>query len=338
MKKKGIWILLTLLVISLSIFVFGMIYQNELPKLVEEINNSTIGGILTAVITVLLLQGQTATEEEKERNATVFEKKSELFTEFIDELWKIWEDRSVSLEELSRLMKLVAQKIIPYAETKNSEQILGSLEEIAKKATPNQSDRFNPKVRETIQKEIFNIINVLSTEINLGGKITVEMQKKLNSLEENIVPYLNKKGYFERLEETLSEKTKGYLHSFREESNCLWWEVGQDTGVWLRVGAWGKAGEIYIAYWSHYESNKQYNKYRYAVRGADKDFLKYYNKCSWDIEQFNKLLNGEDILPDEIKKLSEEIVRFYENMNEKGELREDTPSINDIIEECNKVT
>lgn len=71
-KGKLFLILLTLLFISLSIFVFGMIYQNELPKLVEEINNSTIGGILTAIITVLLFTGANRFRRRKRKKCKGF--------------------------------------------------------------------------------------------------------------------------------------------------------------------------------------------------------------------------------------------------------------------------
>ena len=73
-KSKLLIGLATLLAISLSIFIFNAIYQNELPKIVEEINNSAIGAIFTAIVTVFLLQGQTATEEERERNLSCKDK------------------------------------------------------------------------------------------------------------------------------------------------------------------------------------------------------------------------------------------------------------------------
>ena len=67
MNKKLISVLTVLAVISISLLVFGMVYQNQLPKIVEEINNSSIGAILTAIITVLLLSQQSSTEEIKEK-------------------------------------------------------------------------------------------------------------------------------------------------------------------------------------------------------------------------------------------------------------------------------
>ena len=79
MNKKLISVLTVLAVISISLLVFGMVYQNQLPKIVEEINNSSIGAILTAIITVLLLSQQSSTEEIKEKNVKVFEEKSGKF-------------------------------------------------------------------------------------------------------------------------------------------------------------------------------------------------------------------------------------------------------------------
>ena len=114
MTKKlyiGLGILFT---ISISIFIFNAIYQGSVPKIVEEINNSSIGAILTAIITVLLLSQQSSSEEVKERNVRVFEEKSARFNTFINKLWDIWDDRVVSLEELNELIKLVSKDIVLY--------------------------------------------------------------------------------------------------------------------------------------------------------------------------------------------------------------------------------
>ena len=85
------------MVISLSLFVFNLIYQNELPKIVENINNSAIGAIFTAIITVFLLQGQTATEEERDKNLSVFEKKQEVFHNFLEKLKEIVQDGKITI-------------------------------------------------------------------------------------------------------------------------------------------------------------------------------------------------------------------------------------------------
>ena len=77
---------------SLSLFILDKIYDDSIPKIIEEINNGAIGAILTAIVTVFLLQGQTATEEERDKNLTVFEKKQEVYHQFLEKLKDIVED------------------------------------------------------------------------------------------------------------------------------------------------------------------------------------------------------------------------------------------------------
>jgi len=168
MTKKlyiGIGILLAF---SLSIFVFGTLYQNALPKIVEEINNSALGAILTAFITVLLLSQQSKSEEVREQNVRVFEKRSEKYNKLIEELWKVWEDRRVTLDELYNIMTMITKDIILYTKPATVENILGSLNNIAKKINESKSetDLVSDK---TIQKNIYNIINMLAKEVGLGG-------------------------------------------------------------------------------------------------------------------------------------------------------------------------
>lgn len=322
-KSKLLIGLATLLAISLSIFIFNAIYQNELPKIVEEINNSAIGAIFTAIVTVFLLQGQTASEEDKERNVKVFEKKSELFNNFIEELWKVWEDRNISLEELNHLLKLVAKDIIPYAKPQSAKSILQSLNAIA-------VDTQNVNQNKTeIQAHLYAIINTLSKEIGLGGAIEHEVATELNKLENHILPYLNKKGYIHKINSLLQEKLDKTLTDFTVEDDILWWRVGgKDTGMWLRVGDTNNSGQIYLTFWSEFFSNRQYTPYRYAQKGESKDWIKGY-KLSKTFN-YNLLRKGEELSSESVEKLVNEIVAFYQEP-----LDGISKTIDELIEECN---
>ncbi len=76
MKNLLFTVLFIIFLISLTIFVFANVYNIlPLPKIVEEINSAAIGAILTAVITVFLLGQQFETEEKKEKQSKVFEKR-----------------------------------------------------------------------------------------------------------------------------------------------------------------------------------------------------------------------------------------------------------------------
>lgn len=326
-KNKLLIALAIFLAISLSLFVFSIIYEGEMPKLVENINNSAIGAIFTAIITVFLLLGQTETEEDKERNVKVFEKKSELFNNFIEELWKVWEDRNITLEELSHLLKLVSKDIIPYTKPESAKSILNSLNAIASEVNT-QENTINKK---HIQTHIYAIINTLSDEIGLGGTIQQDIATELDKLEDSILPYLDKKRYMNKINELVQERLNKILTNFTIEDNYLWWRVrGEKTGMFLRVGDANNDGKIYLTFWSEFSTYRQYAPYRLKARGDWKDWIKGYRICyAFD---YNLLRNGEAISPESLNRLASEIVRFYEEP-----IDGINKTIDEIIEECNPV-
>jgi hypothetical protein len=75
MSRRLIYSIVVLFFISLSILIIGQVYNSAIPKLVEEINNSSIGAILTALVTVILLKGQTVNELERDKDVKIFEEK-----------------------------------------------------------------------------------------------------------------------------------------------------------------------------------------------------------------------------------------------------------------------
>ena len=327
-KNKLLISLAIFLVISLSLFVFSIIYEGEMPKLVENINNSAIGAIFTAIITVFLLLGQTETEEDKERNVKVFEKKSELFNNFIEELWKVWEDRNITLEELSHLLKLVSKDIIPYTKPESAKSILNSLNTIASEVNTQE----NTANKKHMQSHIYAIINTLSEEIGLGGAIHQDIATELDKLEDRILPYLIGKKYMDEIDERVQEKLGDFLTNSKQENGCLWFQVGnKKNGLWLRVGDTNNnIGKTYIGYWADFWDYRQYAPYRFAGKGKNKDWLigdVVYGGFDW-----NLLRKGEFISSESLNHLADEIVKFYEKpVGETGK------TIDEIIKECNPV-
>ena len=74
MKNKNLWlygiIAFTILFIA-SAVIFRVLNVEILPS---QFYGALIGVVITAIITVFLLQGQTANEEKRERSIKVFEK------------------------------------------------------------------------------------------------------------------------------------------------------------------------------------------------------------------------------------------------------------------------
>lgn len=257
----------------------------------------------------------------------VFEKKSELFNNFIEELWKVWEDRNITLEELSHLLKLVSKDIIPYTKPESAKSILNSLNAIASEVNTQE----NTANKKHMQTHIYAIINTLSDEIGLGGTIQQDIATELDKLEDSILPYLDKKRYMNKINELVQERLNKILTNFTIEDNYLWWRVrGEKTGMFLRVGDANNDGKIYLTFWSEFSTYRQYAPYRLKARGDWKDWIKGYRICyAFD---YNLLRNGEAISPESLNRLASEIVRFYEDP-----IDGINKTIDEIIEECNPV-
>ena len=114
MSKRLIYSIVILLFISLSILIIGQVYNSAIPKLVEEINNSSIGAILTALVTVLLLKGQTVNELERDKDVKIFEEKIKVYSEFIEKLWSIADDKIVDQLEMKELRRICFSYLVFY--------------------------------------------------------------------------------------------------------------------------------------------------------------------------------------------------------------------------------
>lgn len=98
MKQKSFaWIVAIIIAASLFIVVpvFSQIFEWEVMP--SQFYGALIGTVITAIITVLLLQGQTAIEEQKDISIHVFEKKQEVYHRFIEALEKITQDGKLNV-------------------------------------------------------------------------------------------------------------------------------------------------------------------------------------------------------------------------------------------------
>lgn len=336
--KKNLWIigiiLFTAFFIS-SAVIFKIFDVEILPS---QFFGALIGVVITAIITVLLLQGQTANEETKERNVKVFEEKTKRYNKFIDELWKIWDDRKVTLEELNELINLLLKDIIIYTNHLTVDKILDSLIKISSVVG---KEELNKNSSGVIQSEIFNIINYLSEELKLGGKIEPDMQKKLNELESKVIPYIIqkefKKKYIQETIDIINNSDEVNFSSINYEKGYLMCQV-KNSNVYFSAGPLEREISksafigIYIEFWN----NRNFQKYRDAVRGWRKNYLKgglfWYSPS--DIINFN---NTEEIEQkfyevttedNNINFLAKEIIKHYQNWNIDGK------KIEEIIDEC----
>jgi len=168
-------ILVALLCAILFCMVATMTNMIEAADLPVNIVAALLEAVITAVITVVLLSGQSAAEEVKERNVKVFEKKAAIFQNYIDKVWEIWEDRIVDKDEYRELTALYYRSLMIYLNPKSLEAIGEALSLMGDCIDTDATETDNRRLRDAV----FAIIDTLSTELALGGKIDTRIYEEL---------------------------------------------------------------------------------------------------------------------------------------------------------------
>ena len=98
MKTKTNLSRVAVLVLTIIFLITAVTFEIfELSSLPAQFFGTLLGVVITAIITVLLLQGQTKSEESRERNLMVFEKKQEIFFHFLTQLNVILQKEKLTL-------------------------------------------------------------------------------------------------------------------------------------------------------------------------------------------------------------------------------------------------
>ena len=118
MKDKGNktfnYILIVLIVIILFTAVASYFYYKSDNAVGPNLITAFVGVVLSALVTLVLLNGQTKDEEEKEKNIKVYENKIQVYSEFISKMWKTLEDDVITDEEIRGIRSDIFNKLIFY--------------------------------------------------------------------------------------------------------------------------------------------------------------------------------------------------------------------------------
>lgn len=182
MNNKNFWlygiIVFTLLFIASA--VIFRIYNIEI--LPSQFYGALIGVVITAIITVLLLNGQTANQEQKERSIKVFEKKQDVYHEFLDNLKEIIKDGEITISaqgknadlssNVDELKDLLFQ--LGYIQMHTSEENTNKVFERVSKiiqlmndfsSDGNDKQKILPKYYASLSEQLFGIISILKSDL-----------------------------------------------------------------------------------------------------------------------------------------------------------------------------
>ena len=238
-------------IVAIIIFCVIAVVFNVMPVDALPVNfiGATLGALIGALITLILLRGQTAIEEEKEKNIRILEKKTAVFQDFIDTVWKVWEDQVITIEEFQTLTSKYYQKLMIYLKEEKSKKIGNALSVIGSKIDKNSLK--DDDIKE-LRANIVDIIDTLSEDINLGGKID---QKIMIEHDKILFPLLFRKKILDALNEQLPTKEddileKGKYEDFKEGRyilKCLVFYFKKYSGCKMILGPFNKGSIMKFA-------------------------------------------------------------------------------------------
>lgn len=101
-KKQNIVTFVAIAVLICALIFLGVTVITRIFSLTDlhaELTGTLLGTIITAIVTVLLLKGQTEIEENKDIGIHIFEKKQDVYFDFIDALEKITQDGKITVPD-----------------------------------------------------------------------------------------------------------------------------------------------------------------------------------------------------------------------------------------------
>ncbi|MDR3130315.1 MAG: hypothetical protein LBU18_02085 [Treponema sp.] len=125
--------ILCLLLICWSAVRFEAIGLNEIPG---SFIGAALGAAITGVITVILLRGQAAAEEKKERTIKIFQGQLKVYSKFMEHLWGMFSDEEVTREELIQLRNICFQQLVFYLKDEDIKKITKQIKEISEDRSP----------------------------------------------------------------------------------------------------------------------------------------------------------------------------------------------------------
>ncbi len=174
MSSKTTWqywvLLFALLVLGASI-IFQIF---NVDTLLNRLYGSLIGVVLTAIVTVFLLQGQMQSQEKREKSVKVFEKKQLVYHDFLVHLDRILQDGKLAIpergsDEPNELIELIlqlgyiklhAQEAHTRAITEQVTKILGILRQEQMQGVDSERTFYK-----SLAEEIFLLVTIMRRDL-----------------------------------------------------------------------------------------------------------------------------------------------------------------------------
>ena len=216
-----------LLVMVCAIIVFT--YQDFPARLMAAI----LSVVITATITVVLLDGQSRKEQMAKRNSKVFEEKLRIYQDFITTLYNVVKDRKLTEDE-KMLLEFKTSLVAMHCKPKNLDSVSAAVCKVISSFCPSdEKKKQNSQGNITLLKSLLGVVEALKTDLY---NVDVEKDAKRSSDD------LNKMLFSSAIKtNTINNFQKAYVETADEtefESNDTWSQAvknWQDKGWTIKA-------------------------------------------------------------------------------------------------------
>ncbi len=174
MSSKNTWQYWVLLFALIAIGASIIFQIFNVDTLLNRLYGSLIGVVLTAIVTVFLLQGQTQSQEKREKSVKVFEKKQLVYHDFLVHIDRILQDGKLAIpergsDEPNELIELILQLgyIKLHAQEAHTRAITGQVTKILGILRQEQIQGVDSErtFYKSIAEEIFLLVTIMRRDL-----------------------------------------------------------------------------------------------------------------------------------------------------------------------------
>lgn len=188
-NKRWIFVIIGVIICAVAFLWSTLLYKVfSASDIKSEITGTLLGTIISAIVTVLLLQGQTEIEENKDISLNVFGKKQEVYHNFIEALESITQDGKVNVPSVEghdknaqdELQHLIYQLgfVQMHAEHDVAEKITELVGELLSSLSlMNSTDLNKNEAYSHLAKNVFDIVSLLRKDLYNNADMPVSEEK-----------------------------------------------------------------------------------------------------------------------------------------------------------------
>lgn len=194
-QRNAILVVAILVVIACFFAVYLRLFTGK--ELWYEMFAAVLGVIITAVITMILLKGQSDDDVKREREAKIFEEKLRIYQDYLHTLCDVIKDHSLSDEKKIRL-EFQTSYVAMHCDSKYIATVSNAVKELIKYCCPDEdNEKSNRKGKsdspDPLLDNLFCIVEAFRNDLYPNKNFEFDYEHKLNTLRNFSDAYRNAK-------------------------------------------------------------------------------------------------------------------------------------------------